>query len=86
MPAAIHVSPEAAHGGPLSQVRDGDMIRLDAHAGSLQILADAAEFAGREKVRVVQPGFGYGRELFGWMRRAAAPAEQGGGALFGDAA
>ena len=80
------VSPEAAHGGPLSQVRDGDMIRLDAHAGSLQILADAAEFAGREKVRVVQPGFGYGRELFGWMRRAAAPAEQGGGALFGDAA
>ena len=86
VPAAIHVSPEAAHGGPLSQVRDGDMIRLDAHAGSLQILADAAEFAGREKVRVVQPGFGYGRELFGWMRRAAAPAEQGGGALFGDAA
>ncbi|WP_374577368.1 phosphogluconate dehydratase [Phenylobacterium sp.] len=86
VPAAIHVSPEAAHGGPLSQVRDGDMIRLDAHAGSLQILADAAEFAGREKVRVVQPGFGYGRELFGWMRRAAAPAELGGGALFGDAA
>jgi phosphogluconate dehydratase len=86
VPAAIHVSPEAAHGGPLSQVRDGDMIRLDAHAGSLQILADAGEFAGREKARVVQPGFGYGRELFGWMRRAAAPAEQGGGALFGDAA
>lgn len=86
VPAAIHVSPEAAHGGPLSQVRDGDIIRLDAHAGTLEIKVPADEFAAREKVSVSQPGFGYGRELFGWMRRAAAPAEQGGGALFGDAA
>lgn len=86
VPAAIHVSPEAAHGGPLSQVRDGDIIRLDAHAGSLEIKLPASEFAAREKVSVSQPGFGYGRELFGWMRRAAAPAEQGGGALFGDVA
>lgn len=85
VPAAIHVSPEAAHGGPLSQVRDGDVIRLDAHAGTLEIKLAADEFAAREKVSVSQPGFGYGRELFGWMRRAAAPAEQGGGALFGDA-
>ncbi|MBP7701088.1 MAG: phosphogluconate dehydratase [Phenylobacterium sp.] len=86
VPAAIHVSPEAAHGGPLSQVRDGDVIRLDAHAGTLEIKLDPAQFAAREKLSVAQPGFGYGRELFGWMRRAAAPAEQGGGALFGDVA
>ncbi|KQW66020.1 phosphogluconate dehydratase [Phenylobacterium sp. Root77] len=86
VPAAIHVSPEAAHGGPLSQVREGDVIRLDAHAGTLEIKLDPAQFAAREKLSVAQPGFGYGRELFGWMRRAAAPAEQGGGALFGDVA
>jgi phosphogluconate dehydratase len=52
----------------------------------LEIKLDPAEFAAREKLSVAQPGFGYGRELFGWMRRAAAPAEQGGGALFGDVA
>ena len=36
VPAAIHVTPEAADGGPLAHVRDGDIIRLDAerrHAG-----------------------------------------------------
>jgi phosphogluconate dehydratase len=86
VPAAIHVSPEAAHGGPLSQVRDGDLIRLDAHAGTLEIKVEAGEFAARPRAEVVQPGTGYGRELFGWMRRAASPAEQGGGALFGDVA
>ncbi len=86
VPAAIHVSPEAAHGGPLSQVRDGDLIRLDAHAGTLEIKVDPAELAARPRASTPPAGFGYGRELFGWMRRAAAPAELGGGALFGDAA
>lgn len=86
VPAAIHVSPEAAHGGPLSQVRDGDLIRVDAHAGALEILVDPAEFAARPKASTSGSNVGYGRELFGWMRRAAAPAELGGGALFGELA
>lgn len=86
VPAAIHVSPEAAHGGPLSQVRDGDIIRLDAQAGTLEIKVDPSELAARPRASTPPAGFGYGRELFGWMRRAAAPAELGGGALFGDAA
>jgi len=87
VPAAIHVSPEAAHGGPLSQVRNGDLIRLDAHAGTLEILVEPAEFAARTKATVSSASnYGYGRELFGWMRRAAAPAELGGGALFGELA
>ncbi|WP_414695924.1 phosphogluconate dehydratase [Phenylobacterium sp.] len=86
VPAAIHVSPEAAHGGPLSQVRDGDLIRLDAHAGVLEVLVDAAELAARPKASTSGSNVGYGRELFGWMRRAAAPAELGGGALFGELA
>ena len=50
VPAAIHVTPEAADGGPLARVRDGDMIRLDAEAGTLEVLVDAAEWAAREPV------------------------------------
>jgi len=42
VPAAIHVSPEVMHGGPLGKVRDGDMIRLDAVAGTLAALVDDA--------------------------------------------
>ena len=48
VPAAIHVSPEALAGGPLGKVRDGDVIRLDAVAGTLDALVDAAEWAARE--------------------------------------
>ncbi|HSM22797.1 MAG TPA: phosphogluconate dehydratase, partial [Rubrivivax sp.] len=54
VPAAIHVSPEALAGGPLAKVRDGDLIRLDADAGSLQALVDEAEWAAR-KPAVVPP-------------------------------
>ncbi|KRB40640.1 MAG: phosphogluconate dehydratase [Pseudomonadota bacterium] len=86
VPAAIHVTPEAAHGGPLAFVRDGDVIRLDAHAGVLEIKVDPAELAARPRAVTPPAGFGYGRELFGWMRKAAGPAELGASALFGDAA
>ena len=48
VPAAIHVSPEALAGGPLAKVRDGDVIRLDAVAGTLEALVDAATWAARE--------------------------------------
>ena len=48
VPAAIHVSPEALAGGPLAKVRDGDLIRLDAVAGTLQALVDPASWAARE--------------------------------------
>ena len=86
VPAAIHVTPEAAHGGPLAYVREGDIIRLDAHAGVLEIKVDAAELAARPRAVTPVAGFGYGRELFGWMRKAAGPAELGASALFGDVA
>ena len=82
VPAAIHVSPEAAAGGPLARLRDGDVIRLDAGAGTLQVLLDDAVW----EQRVAQPmpealvaanGWGMGRELFAGMRRNALTAEQG---------
>ena len=82
VPAAIHVTPEAEAGGPLSLVRDGDLISLDAHAGTLEIKVDPAELAARTPATFRQPQFGYGRELFSVMRRAAGPAEAGASVLF----
>ena len=82
VPAAIHVTPEAAVGGPLAYVRTGDVIRLDAEAGPLEIKVDQRELMGRERATTPPAGHGYGRELFGWMRRAAGPADAGACALF----
>ena len=87
VPAAIHVTPEAACGGPLARVRDGDIIALDAHSGRLEIRVDPAEFAARPQARATTPSdHGFGRELFGWMRRGAGPAEAGASILFEGAA
>ena len=82
VPAAIHVSPEAAAGGPLAKVRDGDLIRLDAVAGTLAVLLPADEWAERETATMPDPlrtdnGHGLGRDLFAGMRRNALTAEEG---------
>jgi phosphogluconate dehydratase len=83
--AAIHVSPEAACGGPIARVREGDLIVIDADAGSMNALVDDAEFAARVPVELDLSGnqHGLGRELFAHMRAVATAAEQGGSALFG---
>ena len=82
VPAAIHVSPEAAAGGPLARVVDGDVIRLDALAGELQVLVDAAEWAARPVSAMPDAlrqrnGVGMGRGLFQGMRARALTAEEG---------
>ena len=82
VPAAIHVSPEAAAGGPLAKVQDGDLIRLDGVAGTLQVLVSEAEWSARPLASMsVQQraanGAGMGRELFANMRRNALKAEEG---------
>ena len=82
VPAAIHVSPEAADGGPLARVRDGDVIRLDAAAGRLEVVVPEAEWLAREPATLPDAlrtanGLGMGRELFAGMRRSALTAEQG---------
>ena len=81
-PAAIHVTPEASQGGALARVRDGDMIRLDAEAGRLEILVEAAEWAARPLVVHIQPQHGLGRELFAPMRHAVGPADAGASMFF----
>jgi phosphogluconate dehydratase len=82
VPAAIHVSPEAAAGGPLAKVQDGDLIRLDGIAGSLQVLVTEAEWAARPLAAMpaelrAANGVGMGRELFANLRRNALKAEEG---------
>ena len=82
VPAAIHVSPEALAGGPLARVRDGDVIRLDANAGTLAALVDEAEWLARTPA-LISPeqaednAYGLGRELFGGLRRTVRSAEEG---------
>ncbi|AIV63789.1 phosphogluconate dehydratase [Burkholderia pseudomallei] len=92
VPAVIHVSPEALLSGPLGKVCTGDTIVIDAQAGVLDVEIDEQAWAARA---VAQPAHqaenevGFGRELFGVFRAAAAPAEQGAsvfGAWVGEAA
>ncbi|MGY4828163.1 phosphogluconate dehydratase [Sphaerotilaceae bacterium SBD11-9] len=82
VPAAIHVSPEALAHGPLGKVRDGDLIRLDGVAGTLNALVDATEWAARQSADISEAArennaHGIGRELFGGMRRNVLSAEEG---------
>ena len=82
VPAAIHVTPEAAAGGAIGKVRTGDIVRLDAEQGVLEIMVEAAELEARPTGPRPPAGFGYGRELFGGMRALAGPADQGASVLF----
>lgn len=78
IPSAIHVTPEALDGGMIAKVQDGDMIRLDAKAGTVDVIVDEAELAKREAANPDLSGndFGMGRELFTGMRQLVkGPAE-----------
>ena len=79
VPAAIHVTPECAAGGPLARLRDGDRVRLDCRAGRLEVLMDAAELAARP---LPEPDLsanetGLGRDLFSLFRRSVNGADEG---------
>ncbi len=77
VPAAIHLTPEAADGGPLARVVDGDLIRLDSHAGTLDVELDAGELLDR--VAAVQPPVPttLGRRLFTAFRAGVGTADTG---------
>ena len=82
VPAAIHVSPEAAVGGALAKLRDGDVVRVDGEAGTLQALVPSAEWGQREAAAMPESlrssnARGMGRELFGVFRANALVAEEG---------
>ncbi|MFI5609853.1 phosphogluconate dehydratase [Amycolatopsis sp. NPDC051903] len=78
IPAAIQLTPEAAVGGPIARLADGDVVRFDARTGTVDVLADPEEFARRDLVDAPPSAVeGTGRELFGVLRRAVGPADQG---------
>jgi phosphogluconate dehydratase len=79
VPAAIHVTPEALDGGPIGRLRTGDILRLDADAGVLDVLIPAVELKERPRsvVDLSANDFGMGRELFLGMRQMAGRADQG---------
>jgi phosphogluconate dehydratase len=81
VPAAIHVTPECLNGGPLGKIRDGDVVRLDSFAGTLDAHVPSAVWDQRTHAGADISGnaHGVGRELFKLFRANAAEAEQGGG-------
>tara|TARA_R110002110_G_scaffold65812_21_gene180937 strand:+ start:1735 stop:3549 length:1815 start_codon:yes stop_codon:yes gene_type:complete len=85
VPAAIHVCPEAAMGGPIACLKDGDVMRLDADAGTLEILTPGVLNRDTAEIDLSGSAFGTGRELFAAFRNAVGTAETG-ASVFGDTA
>ena len=81
VPAAIHLSPEAADDGPIAQIEDGDMLRLDTVAGTLETLAENWQARTPAKPDLSDNEIGMGRELFTVFRRTAGAASQGAGVV-----
>ncbi|MFP1722864.1 phosphogluconate dehydratase [Lonsdalea quercina] len=76
VPAVIHLSPEAQRGGPLCRIHDGDVIRVDAQAGRIDVQTDLS--ARPEMHPELAPEhLGSGRELFSVFRQMVSSAEQG---------
>ena len=76
VPAAIHCTPEAADGGPLARIRDGDLIRIDTRRGSFDVVG--VNLDEREPMPAPHVGeFGSGRELFRLFRNAVSSADSG---------
>ena len=77
VPAAIHVSPEAAVGGPIARIRDGDVILVDAANGRLEVLADGFATRPAAQADLTENAHGLGRELFATFRASVGPAGAG---------
>ena len=80
VPAAIHLTPEAAAGGAIAKIRNGDIVRLDANAGTLEVKTDAATFAARELASgdsLSSHHVGVGRELFSLFRDTVGASDVG---------
>ncbi len=81
VPAAIHLSPEAARGGAIAKLQDGDIVRLCANTGTLSVLVDADIWSARVAAPTPARHVGTGRELFALMQAGADEAEKGGSAM-----
>ncbi len=80
VPAAIHLTPEAAVGGVLPKVRDGDLITLDGSSGHLELHVPDAELDAREATGAPPTDdewSGTGRDLFHSFRTSVGSADHG---------
>ncbi|MFN7168365.1 MAG: phosphogluconate dehydratase [Pannonibacter sp.] len=79
VPAAIHVTPEACAGGSIARIQDGDIIRVDAVTGTLEVLVDEATFNARPLATqdLSANQFGVGRDLFAGFRALVGTADEG---------
>ena len=77
VPAAIHVVPEALDGGPIARIQDGDLLRIDANAGTMEVLDPAALNRPAVQADLSANDTGMGRELFTILRQSSGPADQG---------
>jgi phosphogluconate dehydratase len=82
VPAAIHISPEAAAGGPIAKLRDGDVVRLDAVAGTLTVLAPDFDARPLATADLSANAWGLGRELFAAFRAQVGPSTEGASSLY----
>jgi phosphogluconate dehydratase len=77
VPSAIHVAPEALDGGLIAKLRDGDLVRVDATTGTLDVLTDGVADRPAVTPDLTGNGWGVGRELFEIFRDRAGPATEG---------
>mgnify|MGYP001072894582 FL=1 len=84
VPAAIHVSPEAKDGGPIARLRDGDILRVDAKAGALDILTEGWQDRPLPEPDLSGNEHGLGRELFASFRSVVGAADTGASIFGGD--
>jgi phosphogluconate dehydratase len=81
VPSAIHVAPEALDGGLIGKLRDGDIVRVDAASGRLEVLTEGVAERQAEMPDLSANGWGVGRELFEVFRDRAGPATAGAGVV-----
>ena len=81
VPAAIHVSPEAAAGGPIARLRDGDRVRVDAVAGVIEVLEEDFDSRAPVTADLSASHEGLGREMFETFRANVSPATEGAGVV-----
>ena len=83
VPAAIHVSPEALDGGPIGRIADGDVIRVDGDAGTLEVVTQGALDRPLATADLSDNQWGVGRDLFHAFRNTVGSADTG-ATVFGD--
>jgi phosphogluconate dehydratase len=81
VPAAIHIAPEAAMGGPIAKVRDGDRLRVDAVAGTIEVLEEGFEARAPATADLSANAWGHGREMFEVFRQSCGLSSEGAGVV-----